>query len=155
VPIAKDLLAYGVLPTGAGAFAMSDIRIFTAPTIRINEAARDQIALGIWFAVLTGVLFLTRGHSILMTAGLMLELTAAYSTFVICGKPQRSPLVHGIPYAFALTGAIFLCLAPHFQNAIQASLAFAAVIVFMHGFVVYGARKSSRIAEEPACATAV
>jgi len=133
---------------------MSDVRVFTGTTMQISEATRDQIALGIWFAVLAGVLFLTHGQSILMTAGLMLGLTAAYSTFMVCGKPERSPLVHSVPYAFVLTGAVFLSLAPDFQNAIQASLAFAAVTAFMHGFVVYGIRKNPRAAEEPAYAAA-
>jgi len=131
---------------------MSDMRTFTGTAMRMSEATRDPIALGIWFAVLAGVLFLTRGQSVSMTAGLMLELTAAYSTFVVCGKPQRSPLVHCVPYAFALTGAIFLGLAPDFQNALQASLAFTAVTACMHGFVIYGIRKNARDLEEAAYA---
>lgn len=70
---------------------MSDMQIFTGTMTRISETARDKFAAGIWFAVLAGALFLTaNGQSILMTAGLMLELTAAYSTFVLCGKPARS-----------------------------------------------------------------
>ena len=90
---------------------MSDMQISTGMTMRISEAARDNIAAGIWFAVLAGALFLTaHGQSISMTAGLMLELTAAYSTFVLCGKAARSPFVHAAPYAFALAGAVFLSL---------------------------------------------
>src|SRR6476620_1095058 len=101
---------------------MSDMRISTSTTMQIGEAARDNIAAGIWFAVLAGSLILiAQGQSILMTAGLMLELTAAYSTFVLCGKAARSPLVHAVPYAFALAGAVLLCLAPDFHNAIEAS----------------------------------
>ena len=102
---------------------MSDMQISTGMTMRMSEAARDNIAAGIWFAVLAGALFLTtHGQSISMTAELMLELTAAYSTFVLCGKAARSPFVHAAPYAFALAGAVFLCLAPDFRNAVQASL---------------------------------
>ena len=72
---------------------MSDMQISTGTTMRISEAARDNIAAGIWFAVLAGALFLTaHGQSILMTAGLMLELTAAYSTFVLCGKAATQPV---------------------------------------------------------------
>ena len=79
---------------------MSDMQISTGMTMRISEAARDNIAAGIWFAVLAGALFLTaHGQSISMTAGLMLELTAAYSTFVLCGKAARSPFVHAAPCA--------------------------------------------------------
>ena len=103
---------------------MSDMQISTGMTMRISEAARDNIAAGIWFAVLAGALFLTaHGQSISMTAGLMLELTAAYSTFVLCGKAARSPFVHAAPYAFA-PGAVFLCLAPDFRNAVQATWCF-------------------------------
>jgi len=76
---------------------MSDMQISTGTMMRISEAARDNIAAGIWFAVLAGSLFLTaHGQSILMTAGLMLELTAAYSTFVLCGKGARSLFVHAV-----------------------------------------------------------
>lgn len=60
-----------------------------------------------------------------MTAGFMLELTAAYSTFILCGKAERTPLVHGVPYAFALAGATFLYLAPDFRNAVEASLVYS------------------------------
>ena len=132
---------------------MSDMRISTS--MRIGEAARDSIAAGIWFGVLAGSLFMTaNGQSILMTAGLMLELTAAYSTFVLCGKAARSSFVHAVPYAFALAGAVFLWLAPDFQNAAQASLIFLAVTALMHGSVVYGALKSSPEAGEPVYASA-
>lgn len=135
---------------------MSDMRISTGTTMRIGEAARDNIAAGIWVAVLAGTLFLTaQGQSILMTAGLMLELTAAYSTFVLCGKTARSPFVHAVPYAFALAGALFLCLAPDFRNAAQASLVFLAVTALMHGTVVYNALKNSPETEDPVLASAI
>ena len=128
---------------------MSDMQISTGTTMRISETARDNIAAGIWFAMLAGAFFLVaHGHSILMTAGLMLELTAAYSTFVLCGKSARSPFVHAAPYAFALAGAVFLCLAPDFRNAVQASLVFLGVTALMHGSVVYGALKSSPKTED-------
>lgn len=133
---------------------MSDIQISTGTMMR-SEAARDNIAAEIWFAVLACALFLTaHGQSILMTAGLMLELTAAYSTFVLRGKAARSPFVHAAPYAFALAGAIFLCLAPDFRNAIQASLVFLGVTALMHGSVVYSALKNSSETEDPADASA-
>lgn len=134
---------------------MSDMRISTSTTMRTSEAARDSIAAGIWFAMLAGALFLTAyGQSILMTAGLMLELTAAYSTFVLCGKTARSPFVHAVPYAFALAGAVFLCLAPDFRNGAQASLVFLGVTALMHGSVVYGALKNLPEAEDPVYASA-
>jgi hypothetical protein len=134
---------------------MRDVRISTGPAMRLSEATRDQIALGIWFAVLAGVLFLSfRGQSILMTAGLMFELTAAYSTFLLCGKVERSPSVHVVPYAFAFSGAVLLCLAPDFRNAIQASVAFLAVTILMHGSVAYQARKDVPETEDPACVSA-
>ena len=134
---------------------MSDIQISTGTMMRLSEAARDTIAAAIWFAVLAGALFLTaRGQSILMAAGLMLELTAAYSTFVLCEKAARSPCVHVAPYAFALAGAVFLCLAPDFRNAIQASLVFLVVIMLMHGSVVYSAMKNSPETEDPVYASA-
>src|SRR5262245_8838958 len=133
---------------------MSDMRLSTSIP-RIGEAARDTIAAGIWFGVLAGSLFLTaRGQSIFMTAGLMLELTAAYSTFVLCGKAARRPFVHAVPYAFSLAGAVFLCLAPDFQNAAQASLVFLAVTALMHGSVVYGAPRSAPETEDPVYASA-
>ena len=134
---------------------MSGMRISTSTTMRMSGAARDNIAAGIWFAVLAGTLFLTaQGQSISMTAGLMLELTAAYSTFVLCGKAARSPFVHATPYAFALAGAIFLCLAPDFHNAVEASLVFLGVTALMHGSVIFGTRKSSPEAEAAAYASA-
>ncbi|HEY7232012.1 MAG TPA: hypothetical protein VH558_16760 [Pseudolabrys sp.] len=134
---------------------MREVRILTGPAMQLSEATRDQIALGIWFAVLAGVLFLSfRGQSILMTAGLMFELTAAYSTFLLCGKVERSHSVHAVPYAFAFTGAVLLCLAPDFRNAIQASVAFLAVTILMHGSVVYSARKDVPEAEDPICMSA-
>ncbi len=129
---------------------MNAIRIFAG----FSEQVRDQIALGIWFAVLAGVLFLSSsGHSISMTAGLMLQLTGAYSTFVVCAKAERNPVVHAAPYVFALAGAIFLCLAPDFRNAAQASLAFLMVIAGMHASVVYRLRKN--LNGDPVCAGAV
>jgi hypothetical protein len=131
------------------------MQISTGTMTRISETARDKFAAGIWFAVLAGALFLTaHGQSILMTAGLMLELTAAYSTFVLCGKPARSPFVHAAPYAFALAGAVFLCLAPDFPNAIQASLVFLWVTALMHGSVVYSALKKAPEAKNPVYAGA-
>ena len=133
---------------------MSDMRMSTSTTMQIGEAARNNIAAGIWFGVLAGSLFLT-AQSILMTAGLMLELTAAYSTFVLCGKVARSPYVHAVPYAFALAGAVFLCLAPDFQNAAQASLVFFGVTALMHGSVVYGTPKSSPETDDPVYASAI
>ncbi|MGA9457041.1 MAG: hypothetical protein WBV43_16410 [Pseudolabrys sp.] len=134
---------------------MSDMQISTGMTMRMSEAARDNIAAGIWFAVLAGALFLTaHGQSISMTAELMLELTAAYSTFVLCGKAARSPFVHAAPYAFALAGAVFLCLAPDFRNAVQASLVFLGVTALMHGSVVYSTLKSAPETEDPVYASA-
>jgi len=134
---------------------MSDMQISTGTTMRISETARDNIAAGIWFAMLAGAFFqIAHGQSILMTAGLMLELTAAYSTFVLCGKAARSPFIHAAPYAFAFAGAIFLCLASDFHNAIQASLVFVGVTALMHGSVVYGTMKDSPAAEEPVYAGA-
>jgi hypothetical protein len=135
---------------------MSDMRMSTSTSMQIGEKARDTIAVGIWFGVLAGALFLTAyGQSIFMTAGLMFELTAAYSTFVLCGKTARRPFVHAVPYAFALAGALFLCLAPDFQNAAQASLVFLVVTALMHGSVVYGAPRSAPEAEDPVYASAI
>lgn len=134
---------------------MSDMQISTGTIMRISEAARDSIAAGIWLTVLAGALFLTaHGQSILMTTGLMLELTAAYSTFVLCGKAARTPFIHAVPYAFALAGAVFLFLAPDFRNAIQVSLVFLGVTALMHGSVVYSALKTSAETEDPTYASA-
>ena len=134
---------------------MSDMQISTGTMMRIGEATRDNIAAGIWFAMLAGALFLTaHGQSILMTAGLMLELTAAYSTFVLCGKSARSSFIHAVPYAFALAGAVCLCLAPDFRNGAQASLVFLGVTALMHGSVVYGALKNSPETDDPVYASA-
>jgi hypothetical protein len=134
---------------------MSDMQISNGSTMRISETARDNVAVGIWFAMLAGAFFLiAQGQSILMTAGLMLELTAAYSTFVLCGKATRGPFVHAAPYALALAGTVFLCLAPDFHNAIQASLVFLGVTTLMHASVVYGAKKSSPGTEDPLYASA-
>lgn len=134
---------------------MSDMRMSTGTIVRISETTRDQIAFGLWLAMLAVALFLTaKGQSISMTAGLMLELTAAYSTFVLCGKSARSPFIHVVPYAFALAGTAFLCLAPDFPNAVQAGLVFLAVTALMHGSVVFGTRKISVDAEDPIYASA-
>ena len=133
---------------------MSDMRMSTSTSMQISEAARDKVAVGIWFGVLAGSLFLT-AQSTLMTVGLMLELTAAYSTFVLCGKAVRSPFVHAIPYAFTLAGAVFLCIAPDFQNAAQASLIFLGVTALMHGSVVYSTPKTSPDTEDPVYASAI
>ena len=128
---------------------MSEIRMPTATATWLNERRRDSLALGIWFAVLGGLLLLSvNGQSILMTIGFMLELTAAYSTFLLCGKQNCRTVVHVMPYVFALTGAVFLCLAPDFRNTVEASLAFVAVTALMHGFVVYGARSTPVAGEE-------
>ena len=109
---------------------------------RLDESTRDYMALGIWLVVLIGAFFLTaHGQSKLVTAGLFFQLTGAYSTFLFCGKPKYRPLVHGVPYAFALTGATLLCLAPNFGGAVEASLLFLAVIALMHGSVIHGIRK--------------
>jgi hypothetical protein len=78
--------------------------LFSAVRTRFNDRARDQMALGLWFSVLAGVLFLsTAGQSVPITAGLMLQLTGAYSTFVMSGKTERSHFVHIVPSEFALT----------------------------------------------------
>jgi hypothetical protein len=129
--------------------------LFSVVRRRFNDRARDQIALALWFSVLAGVLFLsTAGQSVSITAGLMLQLTGAYSTFVLCGKAERGPFVHIVPCAFALAGMAFLCLAPNFRNAVQASLAFLAVTILMHSSVVYGLRKNPAETAEPVCAGA-
>ena len=43
----------------ARSVAMSDMQISTSMTMRISEAARDNIAAGIWFAVVVGWLWLS------------------------------------------------------------------------------------------------
>ena len=61
----------------------------------LSEATRNTIALGIWLVVLVGLLFVSvHGQSKLMTAGLFLQFTGAYSTFLLCGRSKYSPLVH-------------------------------------------------------------
>jgi hypothetical protein len=128
---------------------MSEIRMSTGTATWLNEPTRDFLALGIWFAVLGGLLLLSvNGQSILMTIGFMLELTAAYSTFLLCGKQNCRAVAHVMPYVFALTGAVFLCLAPDFRNTVEASLAFLVVTALMHGFVVYGVRSTPVETEE-------
>lgn len=117
----------------------------TATINRLNESTRNAVAIGIWFVVLAGLLFLNiHGQSKLMTAGLMFQLTAAYSTFLICGKLKYGPLVHGVPYAFAFIGAVLLGLAPDFRGPVGASVMFLAVIAMMHGSIIYDIRKDSR-----------
>lgn len=119
---------------------------------RLNKSTRDYIAIGIWFAVLAGALFLdTDGQSKLMTAGLMFLLTGAYSTFLLCERPRLGPLVHGAPYAFALMGTVLLCLSPNFRHPVEAGLIFLAVTAMMHGFVVHDMQKETPEAEEPDC----
>jgi hypothetical protein len=128
---------------------MSEIRMSTGTATWLNEPKRDSLAIGIWFAMLGGLLLLSvNGQSILMTIGFMLELTAAYSTFLLCGKQNCRTVVHVMPYVFALTGAAFLCLAPDFRNTVEATLAFLAVTALMHGFVVYGVRPTPVATEE-------
>ena len=119
---------------------------------RLNESTRDYIALAIWLAVFAGLLFLNPDdRSKLITAGLMFQLTAAYSTFLLCEKQKYPPLVHGVPYVFSLIGAVLLCLAPNFRDPIGASLVFLAVTAMMHGSVIYDARKMSREKGKTAC----
>ena len=60
--------------------------------------------------------------------------------------------LHGVPYAFALTGAMLLCLAPDFRNPVEASLVFLAVTAMMHGSVIYGMRKGFSDSEGTVCA---
>ena len=108
----------------------------------LSEATRNTIALGIWLVVLVGLLFVTvHGQSKLMTAGLFLQFTGAYSTFLLCGRSKYSPLVHGVPYTFVFTGAVLLCLAPDFPAPVAASLVFLAVTALMHSSVISGMRK--------------
>jgi len=134
---------------------MNKGHITTGPIFGLTERIRDHMALGIWFAVLASVLFLsTTGQSTPATAGLMLHLTGAYSTFVLCGKAERPLFVHAVPYTFTLVGAIFLCLAPEFRNPVQASLIFLMVTAIMHGAVIHGLRKNSLETGEPVCAGA-
>jgi hypothetical protein len=128
---------------------MKEIRMSIGTATWLNDPKRDFLALGIWFAVLGGLLFLSlNGQSISMTIGFMLELTAAYSTFLLCGKQNCRTVIHITPYVFALTGGVFLSLAPDFQNTVEASLAFLAVTALMHGFVVYGGRPTPRQTED-------
>jgi hypothetical protein len=111
---------------------------------RLDESTRDTIAIGLWIVVFVGLVFLNaHGQSKLMTAGLIFQLTAAYSTFLLCGKRKYGPFVHGVPYVFALTGAMLLCLAPNFHNSVEASLVFLTVTAMMHGTIIYDMRKDS------------
>jgi hypothetical protein len=117
----------------------------------LDYSTRDIVALGLWLAVFAGMLFLdTHGQSKLMTAGLVLQLTGAYSTFVLCGKRRYGPFVHALPYVFALTGAMLLGLAPDFRHAFAASLVFLAVTATMHWSTVRAMRKNSPDTEKTA-----
>jgi hypothetical protein len=136
-------------PTIIWSMAMNDVSGKQAPTsfariTRLEEATRDSIAIGIWLVVYIGLLFLTaHGQSKLMTAGLMFQLAGGYSTFLLCAKTKYVPFVHAVPYVLALTGMVFLCLAPDFPSPFMASLAFLILTVFMHGSIIYSARKAS------------
>ena len=111
---------------------------------RLDESTRDIIALGLWIVVFVGLVFLNvHGQSKLLTTGLILQLTGAYSTFLVCGKRKYGLFVHGLPYVFALTGAMLLCLAPNFHNSVEASLVFLAVTATIHAAVIYDMRKDS------------
>ncbi len=111
---------------------------------RFDESTRDTIAIGIWIAVFVSLVFLNaHGQSKLVTAGLIFQLTGAYSTFLLCEKRKYGPLIHGVPYVFALIGATLLCLAPSLQNSIAASLVFLAVTAIMHGTIIHDMRKDS------------
>jgi len=108
----------------------------------LSQSTRNTIALGIWLVVFVGLLFVTaEGRSTLMTAGLFLQLTGAYSTFLLCGKSKYSRLVHGVPYTFVLTGAVLLCLARDFPAPVAASLVFLLVTALMHWSVISDMRK--------------
>jgi len=123
---------------------MSEMQAFaTVGKIKnLSESTRNTIALGIWLVVFAGLLFATvHGQSKLMTAGFFLQMTGAYSTFLLCGKSRYSPLVHGVPYACVLTGAVLLCLATDFPAPLTASLVFLAVTTLMHSSVISDARK--------------
>jgi hypothetical protein len=109
-----------------------------------DESTRDTIAIGIWIVVFVGLVFLNaHGQSKLETAGLIFQLTGAYSTFLLCAKRKYGPFIHGVPYVFALTGAMLLCLAPNLHNSIAASLVFLAVTAMMHGTIIHDMRKDS------------
>jgi len=110
----------------------------------LHESARNTMALCIWLVVFVGLLFVNaHGQSQLMTAGFILQLTGAYSTFLLCGKQKYGPLVHGVPYAFSLAGAMLLCLTPNFPAPVAVSVVFLAVTAFMHWSVISGMRKDS------------
>ena len=110
---------------------------------RLRESTRDTVAAAIWLVVFVSLLVMTlRGQSILMTAGLLLQLTAAYSTFLVCGKLKSLPLAQIMPYAFSLAGAALLCLAPDFPAPVAASAVFLAVTAVMHGSAVNDMRKT-------------
>jgi hypothetical protein len=111
---------------------------------RLNETSRDYIAFGIWLAVFAGLQFTNAGgQSELVTAGLMFQLTAAYSTFLLCGKTKFGPLVHGVPYILTFAGAVLLVLAPSFRDPVGASLMFLTVTAMMHASVVCDMQKES------------
>jgi hypothetical protein len=108
----------------------------------LRESTRNILAIGIWLVVFVSLLFLSSyGQSQLMSAGLILQLTGAYSTFLLCGKSEEyGRFVHVVPYSFALTGAMLLCLAPDFPAPVGASLVFLAVTALMHWTVINGGR---------------
>jgi hypothetical protein len=123
---------------------MSEMQAFVAigKIKNLSESTRNTIAIGIWLFVFVCLLFVTaHGQSKLMTAGLLLHLTGAYSTFLLCGKSKHNPLVNGVPYACILTGAVLLCLAPDFPTPLTASLVFLALTALMHWFVISDTRK--------------
>jgi hypothetical protein len=112
---------------------------------RLDESTRDSVALAIWLVVLAGAIFLnTHGESKLTMTGLMFFLTGAYSTFLLCGKLKYGPIVHAVPYGFALLGAALLALAPDFHEPVKAGLAFLALIAAMHASVIYDTRRDAQ-----------
>jgi len=114
---------------------------------RLDESTRDCIAFGVWLAVFVTLVAMTaRGQSPLLTAGFLLQLTGAYSTFLLCAKSKYGPLVHAVPYICALAGAALLWSAPDFRNAVEASAMFLALIAIMHAAVIFGIGKDPLIA---------
>jgi hypothetical protein len=110
----------------------------------LQESTRKTMALCIWLVVFVSLLFVNmHSQSQLMTAGFILQLTGAYSTFLLCGKSKYRPFVHGVPYALALAGAVSLCLAPNFPAPVAASLMLLALTVLMHWSVIAGMRKNA------------
>ena len=91
---------------------------------------------------IVGLLILAgNGQSKLMTGGLILLMTGAYSTFFL-GRTLKWRLSHSAPYLFAVVGAVLLVLAPDFRHAVQATVLFVAVTALMHGSVVHEIRKA-------------